>query len=870
MKKKFSYHIARLIESTSKEGKDWEVVLIQAGKSLNRKFYPAEVLKKAKGLFEDVKAFAYEFKGKLFNHLPDSVRQVLPEGCIKNSIGWYDNVRFGTFKDENGRTQEGLLARLHISENAKWLRQYLKDAWEHGKKNLLGFSIDGGGDVSEAIINGEKVWRVNEIKNIDEVTVVTHPAAGGQPVRLLASKNFYEEEGTMEWLKKLYEFAKKFKESLIDGMNPEGITEDQEHTLIKSLIESEDFLNSKLVEVKEAIPFASDMTSRLLELVEKGEKTDAIQLMKQLKTKVDSYKPTPATGVSEEEKKKIAEAQKKEATARKIEEERKAKLDEIQKIKEEMQKMREDAAKAKCRAILEEVLASSDLIEAAKTKLRKEFDGKTFEKTQLEEAINDMKEILGKLTESGKINGNGHTKVDIVADEQEKLLYAFDLMFDENAPIPDKFKGKVEGFTSLKEAYRIAQPEDTKITGIVRRDSRVPRLRESTGSVFLREAITTSDFSYLLGTSMEKKLVRDYKVIPFIFAPIVTEIGIDNFKQQERIRLGGYSTLPTIADDAAYTDLYTPRDEKATYTASKKGGYVSVSRNTIKNDDLGWVRKIPGKLAKAGKKSLERVVINLLLANGTYTVSNTTVFSTLFGNYSTNALSYDNLSLSRSRVRNQQERGTAQLAGTATSATSTTLEDTSESANIVDDAYNGEYLRIVYGTGAGQTRLISDTSSASSQITVSTAWTQTPSTDSKYEVSVASNDDEIIGLDAKYLIHGDATQSMVDGLMNSEKRPDVAEDEANRHKGKLIPIYVPQITGSTYQYYWFLAVSRDQADIIEIGYVDNQRVPLLMVQDQPALGQVFTNDRLRWKIRHEYGAEITDNAGIDANFAAAV
>jgi len=459
--------------------------------------------------------------------------------------------------------------------------------------------------------------------------------------------------------------------------------------------------------------------------------------------------------------------------------------------------------------------------------------------------------------------------MEIVADEQEKLFCAFDLMFDDNAPIPEKFKGKVEGFTSLKEAYRTAQPEDPKVTGITRRDSRVPRLRESEGSVFLREAITTSDFSYLLGTSMEKKLVRDYKLVPFLFAPITTEVGIDNFKLQERIRLGGYSTLPTISDDAAYTDLYEPKDEEATYTATKKGGYVSVSRNTIKNDDLGWVRKIPGKLAKAGKKSLERVIINLLLANGTYTPTNTTVFSTLFGNYSTNALSYDNLSLSRGRIRKQRERGATRSAGTATAAASTTISDTNN-AEIVDDAFNGYYIKIVYGTGAGQTRLISATATSGSTITVSVAWPTNPSTDSKYEISVATNDDEIAGLTGKYLLHGEETASMVDALMNSDKRPDVAEDEANRHKGKLTPIYVPQIEGSTYQYYWFVTVDKSQADIIEIGYVDNQRVPLLMVQDQPALGQVFTNDRLRWKIRHEYGGAITDNAGIDANFATTV
>jgi hypothetical protein len=148
--------------------------------------------------------------------------------------------------------------------------------------------------------------------------------------------------------------------------------------------------------------------------------------------------------------------------------------------------------------------------------------------------------------------------------------------------------------------------------------------------------------------------------------------------------------------------------------------------------------------------------------------------------------------------------------------------------------------------------------------------TTTPTSASKYEISVATNDDETIGLQAKYLIHGDATEAMVNALLNSEYRPDTGEGEINIHKGKYTPIYCPLIVGSTYQYYWLLAADKAQTDMIEIGYVDDQRAPTLLVLDQANLGRVFTNDEITYKIRYEYGLAIVENAGLDANYATGV
>jgi hypothetical protein len=73
--------------------------------------------------------------------------------------------------------------------------------------------------------------------------------------------------------------------------------------------------------------------------------------------------------------------------------------------------------------------------------------------------------------------------------------------------------------------------------------------------------------------------------------------------------------------------------------------------------------------------------------------------------------------------------------GKATSGTSTTLVDTDEGFDTswAADQWNGYWIKIVTGTGKGQSRLISDTS-ATGTITVSSAWDINPSTDSEYVI----------------------------------------------------------------------------------------------------------------------------------------
>ena len=55
---------------------------------------------------------------------------------------------------------------------------------------------------------------------------------------------------------------------------------------------------------------------------------------------------------------------------------------------------------------------------------------------------------------------------------------------------------------------------------------------------------------------------------------------------------------------------------------------------------------------------------------------------------------------------------------------------------------------------------------------------------------------------------------------------------------------------------WVTLASRDEGPVIELGFLDGQEEPTLLVQDSPTEGSVFTNDMISYKLRHIYGATV--------------
>jgi hypothetical protein len=265
---------------------------------------------------------------------------------------------------------------------------------------------------------------------------------------------------------------------------------------------------------------------------------------------------------------------------------------------QEMKSMLEEVRLERAQLALERRLLECALPERVKMLLRERYQERIFEMTELEHELNEQRLLLAELSESGMIRGYGYEKAQISSQisEAEKVQAAFDRMFD--LEVDSRFGG-IRGFTSIREAY--ARVTGDASVGSLSGQTQLGMIRveESAPIARISEAdTTTASFSYLLGTSMNKRLLKDYQAWPAEWQHFCTITPIRDFKQQTRVRLGAFGSLPLVAEDSAYTSV-SLSDTAATYVPAKRGNLVTVSRETIINDDLFAIKQIPTKLAVA-------------------------------------------------------------------------------------------------------------------------------------------------------------------------------------------------------------------------------------------------------------------------------
>jgi hypothetical protein len=80
------------------------------------------------------------------------------------------------------------------------------------------------------------------------------------------------------------------------------------------------------------------------------------------------------------------------------------------------------------------------------------------------------------------------------------------------------------------------------------------------------------------------------------------------------ITMGGITNLPTVAEGGTYTELAVD-DAKETAAFVKRGGYVGITREMIKNSDIQQMQAIPRALANAAVRSRSAAISALFTAN---------------------------------------------------------------------------------------------------------------------------------------------------------------------------------------------------------------------------------------------------------------
>lgn len=411
-------------------------------------------------------------------------------------------------------------------------------------------------------------------------------------------------------------------------------------------------------------------------------------------------------------------------------------------------------------------IAQSNLPDVLKDRLTQRFaEAASFTTEDVTNAIKGERELLSKLNDGAKVRGLG-SFVESVEDRSEKVQKMLDDFFDPSKPA-----------FSFRECYREITG-DVNVTGRMANVD-IQRLREAAGANF-REAVDSTTFGNILGDSITRAMIREYANLESYkdWRWMCDIVPVSDFREQQRTRLGGYGNLPAVAENGAYGQLATPSDEKATYTLSKRGGTETISMETIANDDVGLLRRIPLALATAAGRTLYEFVYGFLDSNALI-YDGLALFVAGHNNLGTAALDATSFAAARLRMKQQTEQDSGKRLGL-------TLRHLVIPSDLEETAYN----LFQRGTNNDQTFVQSRVPT----VHVVDHWT-----------------------------------------------------DANN---------------------WYASADNSQVPLIELGFYGGNQDPELFVQDMPTQGSLFSNDQIKYKIRHIYSGAVRDYRAFDGSIVA--
>lgn len=277
-------------------------------------------------------------------------------------------------------------------------------------------------------------------------------------------------------------------------------------------------------------------------------------------------------------------------------------------VQVERQALADEAAKAReirramCQSLLEAGLASAKLPEAAKARVRKQFEGEVFEPSELDEALADARDFVAEVTGASVIQGvpgGMHLRMYNSAD---KLQAAVDDML--GAPREKDMAGlEVERLSGIKELYLM-------LTGD----------RRFHGGYFPNrvQLATTADFTGLVTNSLNKIVAdrwAEYGKAGYDWwTNIVTVEHFETMNDITGTIVGSIKELPSLSESEEYDEL-SVGDSKETGTFQKYGGYVPLTLELIDRDNYRKLAQYPNELAKAGIRNISEQVAAIFTAN---------------------------------------------------------------------------------------------------------------------------------------------------------------------------------------------------------------------------------------------------------------
>lgn len=155
-----------------------------------------------------------------------------------------------------------------------------------------------------------------------------------------------------------------------------------------------------------------------------------------------------------------------------------------------------------------------------------------------------------------------------------------------------------------------------------------------------QEAMSRSDFQYLFADILQRSVLGTYTEWPSTWQTIARRGSRIDFRNGRAFTLdGAEAALPKVQELKEYPSRNVV-DGKYDYAVEKYGSRIGISWEAIINDDLGQLRDLPDRLAKAARMTEEKFATSLYAG---VSGPDATFFATGHANHMTAALSTGSL-----------------------------------------------------------------------------------------------------------------------------------------------------------------------------------------------------------------------------------
>lgn len=822
----------RETSTISRRGHHWQVIVIQEGWSKNDRYYTREALERSIPLWEGQDVCAYGYDPNNRNHVPEHIVERHPDGTYLNKVGFLKGVR--------GQVREGRyeLVADFICTKAD-LRQELVETLEF-QGRLPGFSIHAEGDTMPGVRDGRRGIVVTSITETKELTLVTHPAAGGQAFSLVAAmQNNNKEREEMDKLR-------KFLAGRLSARQPKTLAEAMTATV--NAMDDKSVIRALAESLKEMD--GGKYMQKALDALDAGELDRAkmvLELAIEMATPDEPPSPPEMASADEEP---VYEQAPVPATVSEASVNRT--------LLEQLQGFEKRAALRECKALLNAKLAEAKLPKVAEDQLREQFGDREFRESELDKAIQGVNKLLAinaggearieRMSEAVRSNPN----VQVLMESSEKAQLAVNIL------VGYDYSHLRESNPALYAQYKAQDGRRTKSIRKIYEDASGDYGCNRIGRSALNEAVSNTTFSNLLGDAFNLKLAQDFERADESqpWRNWFEEANFENLNAMKPSAVGGIGALPAVAEAADYTDLGEPIEISDTFSLEKKGGYVVVTEEAIINDRTGFIMSIPRKLREAAMENEDLLAYRTSIGwngsaiNGENSYDSIPFFDAKHFNYSTGALSHSELVLARSRQRKTRVPATTAILdnGGTLSNNATSVPITAANKAIRKDMIlrvDSEKMLVTAVSGVTLTVIRGyDGTTAATHADASVLY---------FSSGVARWDGSL------YIVAPTELEGTLLAILNSEM---VAGGNNNDYnflrtqalQGKLVPVVVDStyLCGDVTNWYTFMPWQVIAGH--QFGYYNGQRAPQLINETNEQVGQVFMADTNRYKVKHRIGA----------------